>query len=180
MSNQLGVLQTLFPYDVLFPKNCDLSVKPPASCVPVSTPCGVSMLTSNRKTVAKVADDGNIQPSSSSAATSQMNSTSISTGINTAAVAGIVIGSFVFGILTFLVFLFWCHHRVAQDKSRGSNLYTRGKGSTGRMTQPMPWVDENVVVIENPSPALQGDGSPQTPPTRSDHSDTHSPEKQRQ
>ena len=37
MSNQLGVLQTVFPRDVLFPKNCDLSVKPLASCVPASS-----------------------------------------------------------------------------------------------------------------------------------------------
>lgn len=38
MVNQLGVLQTLFPRDVLFPKVCDLTVKPLASCVPAPTP----------------------------------------------------------------------------------------------------------------------------------------------
>jgi len=171
MSNQLGVLQTLFPREVLFPKNCDLSVKPPASCVPASILRGVSALTLNRKTVAQVPDDGNIRPSISSAATSQTTTTSQmnTTGINAAAIAGMVIGSFVFGVITFLVFLFWHRHRTAQAKSKGTDPpHPRGKGSLGRMAQPVPWAahgDENIILIENPSPGPLKDEPLQTPPT---------------
>jgi len=159
MSNQLGVLQTLFPHDVLFPKNCDLTVKPLASCVPASILHGGSMLTLNRKTVAQVPDDGNVRPPSSSAATSQTNAASQTnvTGISAAAVAGMIIGSFVFGIITFLACLFWRRHRIPQAKSQ----HPKGKGPSGRMTQPTPWVargDENIIVIENPSPGLLKDG----------------------
>lgn len=186
MSNQLDVLQTAFPYAVLFPKNCDLSVKPPASCVPALILRGVSMPTSNRKTVAKVPDDGNNRQSSSSAAASQTVPSQINnTGIKSAAVAGIVIGSFVFGVITFVAFLFLRRHRIAQAKSLKSldaNPYPKGEGPSGRSTKQMiPWVargDENVISIENPSPGLQEEAY-QTPPTPNDHSsNVHSQDKQ--
>lgn len=166
MSNQLGILQTLFPHDILFPKNCDLTVKPLASCVPASILRDGSILTSNRKTVAQVPDDGNGPPPSSSAATSQTNAASQmnNTGINAAAVAGMIIGSFVFGIITFLACLFWRRHRIPQAKSQ----HPKGKGAPGLMTQPTPWVargDENIIVIENASPGLLKDRPLQTLPT---------------
>jgi hypothetical protein len=163
MNNQLGVLQTLFPRDVLFPKSCDLSVKPAASCVPASILRGVSTLTLNRKTVAQVPDDGSNRPSNSSVATSQTTTTpqANTTGINAGAIAGMVIGSFIFGVITFLVFLFWRRHRSAQAKSQGADLlHPKGKGASGRMTQPVPWAargDENIILIENPSPGPQKD-----------------------
>ena len=178
MSNQLGVLQTVFPHDALFPKNCDLSVKPPASFVLASILRSASMLTSNRKTVAKVPDDGNIRPSSSSSATTKstdVNSATSQTktaGVRSAAIPGIVIGSFAFGVITCVAFLFWHHRRIAQAKSQDANPYPMGEGPEGRATQPKPSVahgDENIIVIENSLPRLQEDGPDQTPPTSDDH-----------
>ena len=144
------------------------------------------MLTLNRKTVAQVADDGNNRPSSSSVAASQTNTPSqtSTTGINAATIAGMVIGAFTFGVVTFLVCLFWRRHRIAQPKSQGADLHPKGKGTSARMTQPVPWVargDENIILIENPSPGLLKDEPLQTPATHSDYlSDAHSPDRQRQ
>lgn len=181
MNNQLNILQTLFPHDVLFPKNCDLSVKPPASCVPASVLRGVHMLTLNRKTVAKVPDDGN-RTSSSSASASQTNVkfTASQTGVNAAAIAGISIGSFVIGVVTFLAFLFWRHYRIAQAKLHDANPHPKAEGSSGAVTQ-VTHNDESIIVIENPSPAPQKVEMHQTPLTRGDQaSDSHIPDEQHQ
>lgn len=96
-----------------------------------------------------------------------------------------VIGAFTFGVVTFLVCLFWHRHRIAQPKSQGADLHPKGKGTSARMTQPVPWVargDENIILIENPiSPGLLKDEPLQTPATYSDHlSDAQSPDRQRQ
>jgi len=172
MSNQLGILGTLYPYNVLFPKTCDLQTKPPASCVPASILRCVAMLTLNRRTVTKNSDDGIIRPlSSSSAATPQTNSTGISTG----AVAGIVIGSFAFGILTmFLSYLCWRRRRIAQVDTQAENPPPKVEGANGGgMTYPMPWAtqgDEHTVTVASSSPRRQKDRRYQVPPTRYDDS----------
>lgn len=181
MSNQLGVLQTVFPHDVLFPKNCDLSVKPPASCVAASVLRGVHMLMLNRKTVAKVPDDGN-RSSSSSAAASQTNVkfAASQTGVNAAAIAGIAIGSFVIGVVTFLAFLFWRHYRTAQAELHDANPHPKAEGSSGVVTQ-VTHNDESIIVIENPSPGPQKVEMHQTPRARDDQaSDSHIPDEQQE
>ena len=178
MSNQLGVLQTAFPHDVLFPKNCDLTVKPLASCVPASVLRGVAILTLNRKTVAKVPNDGNTRSSSSSAAASQTNVNLVTsrTGVNAAAIAGIAIGSFVVGVITFVAFVFWRHYRLAHAKLQDAKPHPKAEGSLGGVTQ-VAHDDRSVIVIENPSPGPQKEGTYQTPLTRDDQaSDAHTSE----
>jgi hypothetical protein len=176
MSNQLDVLKAMFPYSALFPKSCDLSTKPPASCVPASILHCVSMLTLNRQTVTKGSDDGTTQPASTSAATT---TSPTSGGISPAAIAGIVIGSFAFVILvTFVAYVFWRRRRIAQAKLQAVDSHPkREEGAfVGGMNYPTPWTQhggEGAVVV-NPLPRRQKDGQYSSPPTRyDDSSDAH-------
>jgi len=171
MSNQLGLLRTRYPHSVLFPPNCDLSTKPPASCVPARS-SGVLMLTSKRRTVDKSSDDGIIRPlSTASVATSQTNGT----GISSAAIAGIIIGAFAFGLLTmFISYMFWRRRRIAKANSQAADQYPKAEGpNEGGMNYPTPWDsqgDQNTAVIPSPSPMRQKDRQYQTPPARHDDS----------
>jgi len=172
MSNQLGVLRTQYPYDVLFPKSCDLSLKPPASCVPASILRCVAVLTLNRRTVAKDSDEGITRPPAAAPATSETNST----GISSASIAGVVIGSFAFGILiTFIAYLFWRRRHMAQAADPQLKVE---ESSVGGMNYPMPWAaqnDGNSVTTSSPPPRRQKDGQYyQTPPMRyEDSGDAH-------
>lgn len=169
MSNQLGVLQSLYPYSVLFPKSCDLSIKPPASCVPASILRSFATLTLHRRTVTKDSDEGVIRPPNSPS-----NSGTNSTGISSAAIAGVVIGCFAFGILvTFIAYVYWRRRRMAQAAAANPSRKVE-ESSMGGMTYPMPWVthsDGTSVTTSSPSPRRQKDGQYyQTPPTRHEDS----------
>jgi hypothetical protein len=172
MSSQLDILRRLYPYDVLFPKVCDLGTKPPASCVPASILRCVAILTLSRRTVSKSSDDGIIRPPrTSSNSTSQTNST----GISSAAIAGVVIGSFAFGIFVmFISYMFWRRRRIMQAKSQAADQDPKVEGASwGGMTYPMPWAtqgDDESVTTSSPSPRRQKDRQYQTPPTRYDDS----------
>lgn len=170
MNNQLNILNALYPYDVLFPKSCDLSIKPPASCVPASISRCVTLLTLNRRTVAKDSDEGITRPSNSPFSTTGTNST----GISSAAIAGIVIGCFAFGILvTFIAYIYWRRRRMAQAQAANPPPKVEESNVAG-MTYPMPWVtqsDDNSVTTSSPPPRRQKVGQYyQTPPMRHEDS----------
>jgi len=166
MSNQLDILQKLYPYNVLFPKSCDLAVKPPASCVSDLILHCIAILTLNRKTVAKDSDEGVRPPNLPLTATPDSDSSRISP----AAIAGIVIGSFAFGILiTFAAYLYWRRRRIAEARSQGSAPPKVEESSVAGMTYPMPWAahgNESTPTVTTPSPRRQKNGQYQTPPTR--------------
>jgi hypothetical protein len=130
------------------------------------------MLTLKRRTVDKSSDDGLIRPlSSPSVATSQTNGT----GIGSAAIAGIIIGSFAFGLLTmFISYMFWRRRRIAQANSQAAIQYPKVEGPIeGGTNHPGPWDsqgDESTAIIPSPSPMRQKDRQYQAPPARYDDS----------
>lgn len=131
----------------------------------------VTTLTSKRRVVEKASDDGITRPSSSpEAATSQTNSS----GISTAAIAGAVIGSFALGILImFISYMFWRRRRIAQANSLATEEFPKVEAYTEeRMNDSMAWGtpgDENTAMIANPSVRQKG-RQYQTPPIRHDDS----------
>ena len=127
----------------------------------------VAMLTLKRRVVDKASDDGMIRPlSEPSAATSQNG-----TGISSAAIAGIIIGSFAFGILTmFISYLLWRRRRIAQANSLAD---PKVEGSTEGEVDAMAWNmqgDESNVAIPGPWPMRQKDRHYRTAPIRYDDS----------
>ena len=110
-----------------------------------------------------------IRPLGSPSAASQTNGT----GISSAAVAGIIIGSFAFGLFaTFIAYLFWRRHRIAQANSQAATQYPKAEGEEGT-NLPTAWEsqgDEITTIASSPSPMRQKDRQYQVAPNRYDNS----------
>jgi hypothetical protein len=122
-------------------------------------PRSVSILTSNRKTVGKSAnDDGIIRPSSSSTLVPQTTSR---TGISSGAIAGIVIASLVVGasllLATYLLRRRRRAARIAQANLQAADPFPMAEGST----QPQGGGD-TIVIAANPAPRRQKESPPPT------------------
>lgn len=108
---------------------------------------------------------------SPSAVTSQTNSI----GISSAAVAGIIIGSFAVGLFaTFIAYLFWRRYRIALAKSQAATQYPKAdEPNEGVTNLPSPWDtqgEEITTIASSPSPMRQKDRQYQVPPNRYDNS----------